>query len=200
MSQSLNPDALPHEECGERKDLLRPPCLPPESKHYNNFKCKAILFFLYQTTICLPSLCPYALMPSHPWYSTNEFYQPPFTAIMGSIELPTHVKATFPAEANSEEYANSLDAKSPLRHLRDDFVIPTKKSLKTKTAVRHGIFPFPNSPISLYTFLILDFRRNNRTIHLFLRQLPGSPTKSNPRIPQCASKHLGRHRRKRSFH
>lgn len=58
---------------------------------------------------------------------------------MGSIELPTHLKAIFPSEANSEEYARSLDAKSSLRHLRDDFVIPTKKSLKTKTATRHGM-------------------------------------------------------------
>lgn len=60
---------------------------------------------------------------------------------MGSIESPTRFKANFPAAADSEEYAKALDAKSPLKNLRNDFVIPTKKSLKTSTATRHGKFP-----------------------------------------------------------
>lgn len=65
---------------------------------------------------------------------------------MGSI-LPTDTIAySFPAEANTEEYANTLDSNSSLRHLRNDFIIPTKASLKTKTPTKHD----PSTEQSIY--------------------------------------------------
>ena len=41
-------------------------------------------------------------------------------------------KPEFPAHAKSIEYARELDAQDKLRHLRDDFNIPTKSSLRKK--------------------------------------------------------------------
>jgi kynureninase len=38
----------------------------------------------------------------------------------------------FPAEANSLEYARSLDKQDRLSHLREQFIIPTKGSLRKK--------------------------------------------------------------------
>ena len=39
----------------------------------------------------------------------------------------------FPTNANSLEFAQSLDAQDSIRHLRDEFILPTKKSLKKKS-------------------------------------------------------------------
>ncbi|KAI8200044.1 Kynureninase 1 [Colletotrichum sp. SAR 10_65] len=47
--------------------------------------------------------------------------------------------AKFPTNANTAEYAQQLDAQDKLRHLRDEFIIPTKGSLKKKEL--NGIFP-----------------------------------------------------------
>ncbi|KAI9053232.1 hypothetical protein LZ554_002199 [Drepanopeziza brunnea f. sp. 'monogermtubi'] len=57
---------------------------------------------------------------------------------MGSIMLeeqqtPKHV---FPAEANTLEYAQSLDAKDHLRSFREKFIIPSKSNIKTRTLVK----------------------------------------------------------------
>lgn len=41
--------------------------------------------------------------------------------------------ANFPPEANSLEFAKSLDAQDNLRHIREQFNIPTKGSLRRKT-------------------------------------------------------------------
>lgn len=132
---------------------LRPPCLPPKiAQQYINIKLQT----LDKTAFVLSEYNISTSMPLHPWYSTTNFYQPSSSAVMGSIELPTRLKASFPVEANSEEYAKSLDAKSPLKHLRDDFVIPTKKSLKTKTAKRHGIFSSQMSKSHVPNFHIQD--------------------------------------------
>lgn len=38
----------------------------------------------------------------------------------------------FPADANTVDFARSLDAQDPIRHLRDEFIFPTKTSLKKK--------------------------------------------------------------------
>ena len=38
---------------------------------------------------------------------------------------------TFPAHANTLSYAQSLDASCPLRHLRDEYIIPSKANLKS---------------------------------------------------------------------
>lgn len=40
--------------------------------------------------------------------------------------------AKFPVDANSLAYARSLDAQDTLAHLRDEFIIPTKASLRKK--------------------------------------------------------------------
>lgn len=42
--------------------------------------------------------------------------------------------AKFPANANSVEFARTLDAQDSLSHLRDEFILPTKASIK-KTAL-----------------------------------------------------------------
>lgn len=47
--------------------------------------------------------------------------------------------AKFPANANTAEFAQQLDAQDNLRHLRDEFIIPTKGSLKKKSL--NGILP-----------------------------------------------------------
>ena len=40
----------------------------------------------------------------------------------------------FPSSANTLDFAQSLDSQDSIRHLRDEFIIPTKASLK-KTAL-----------------------------------------------------------------
>lgn len=40
--------------------------------------------------------------------------------------------AKFPSDANSLSFAQQLDAQDALKHLRDEFIIPTKASLKKK--------------------------------------------------------------------
>lgn len=41
-------------------------------------------------------------------------------------------KPEFPSNANTLQYAQSLDAQDELRHFRDEFIIPTRGSLKKK--------------------------------------------------------------------
>lgn len=38
----------------------------------------------------------------------------------------------FPAEANSLAFAQQMDVQDKLRHLRDEFVLPSKASLKKR--------------------------------------------------------------------
>ena len=60
---------------------------------------------------------------------------------MGSIaieEQPTIGKPTFPTEANTLEYAQSLDAKDHMRSFREKFIIPSKSNLKTTKVVKAG--------------------------------------------------------------
>lgn len=45
----------------------------------------------------------------------------------------------FPAEANSLEYAQSQDTKEPLRHLRDEYIIPSKANLKARKLAKAGL-------------------------------------------------------------
>ncbi len=40
--------------------------------------------------------------------------------------------AEFPASAKTADFARSLDAQDPLRHLRSQFIFPTKASLTKK--------------------------------------------------------------------
>jgi kynureninase len=59
---------------------------------------------------------------------------------MGSIATEEHVaKPTFPAEANTLEYAQSLDAKDHMRGFRDKFIIPSKANIKTKKLAKPGV-------------------------------------------------------------
>lgn len=44
----------------------------------------------------------------------------------------------FPADANSLEFAQKLDSQDKISHLRDEFIIPTKASLK-KTSLDGSI-------------------------------------------------------------
>ena len=48
----------------------------------------------------------------------------------------------------SLEYARALDELDPLRHLRDEFIIPTKRDLNRKTLSLNGttLFPFSIHP------------------------------------------------------
>jgi kynureninase len=41
-------------------------------------------------------------------------------------------RAKFPSNANSVEFARDLDSQDSLRHLRDEFTLPTRGSLKKK--------------------------------------------------------------------
>lgn len=56
---------------------------------------------------------------------------------MGLI-LQHNIKPSFPAEANSEEYARKLDSQDSLAKFRNDFIFPTKKSLKNKNLHKPG--------------------------------------------------------------
>ena len=53
---------------------------------------------------------------------------------------------SFPAEANTLQYAQSLDAQDEIGHLRGEFLIPTKRSLKKKAL--NGALP-GTSPTSM---------------------------------------------------
>ncbi|KAF2138877.1 uncharacterized protein K452DRAFT_276719 [Aplosporella prunicola CBS 121167] len=45
----------------------------------------------------------------------------------------------FPSNADTEEYARSLDAEDPLRSFRDKFIIPSKESLKSKSLAKPDV-------------------------------------------------------------
>lgn len=61
---------------------------------------------------------------------------------MGSImpEEQQRFKPAFAKEANTLEYAQSLDAKDHLRSFREKFIIPSKSNTKTKKVVKPGLF------------------------------------------------------------
>jgi kynureninase len=62
---------------------------------------------------------------------------------MGSIaqEPQAVTKSTFPAEALTLEYAQSLDAKDPLRSFRSKVTIPSKANIKSTKVVKPGSPP-----------------------------------------------------------
>lgn len=47
-------------------------------------------------------------------------------------------KPEFPADADTKEYAASLDAADPLRGLRDEFIIPSKANIACKRLAKPG--------------------------------------------------------------
>ncbi|KAL2759899.1 hypothetical protein ACRALDRAFT_1038939 [Sodiomyces alcalophilus JCM 7366] len=54
-------------------------------------------------------------------------------------QLRSGARAKFPAHASSLDYARKLDQQDPLRHLRDEFILPTKGSLRKRHL--NGILP-----------------------------------------------------------
>lgn len=54
-------------------------------------------------------------------------------------QLRSGGRAKFPPHANSLEYARKLDEQDPLRHLRDEYILPTKASLRKKHL--NGVLP-----------------------------------------------------------
>jgi kynureninase len=49
---------------------------------------------------------------------------------------------------NTRDYAERLDQQDPLKHLRDEFIIPTKADLKRKTLTRSGnLLPPPTAKV-----------------------------------------------------
>jgi kynureninase len=53
--------------------------------------------------------------------------------LSGFVErLRSGAPAKFPSDANSLDFARHLDSQDKLSHLRAEFVLPTKKSLKKK--------------------------------------------------------------------
>jgi hypothetical protein len=66
-------------------------------------------------------------------------------ANMGSIaneERQSMKKPSFPIEANTLEYAQSLDARDHLRSFREKFIIPSKSNMKSKRVVKPGLFSY----------------------------------------------------------
>lgn len=53
----------------------------------------------------------------------------------------------FPSDANSIAFAQKLDSQDSLRHLRDEFVIPTKASLKKRAL--DGTLPSKSSHLTM---------------------------------------------------
>lgn len=52
---------------------------------------------------------------------------------MGDLSQSPPLSFKDDIRAYRKDYAQALDAQHPLRHLRDEFIIPSKKDLKRKT-------------------------------------------------------------------
>jgi kynureninase len=59
--------------------------------------------------------------------NTNNMDLPAFVERLRSGAPPK-----FPADADSLQFAQKLDSQDALRHLRDEFILPTKGSLKKR--------------------------------------------------------------------
>jgi kynureninase len=57
----------------------------------------------------------------------------------GTEDLQRTEKPTFPGEANTLEYAKSLDSKDHLRLFRQQFKIPSKPNIKATKLVKQGL-------------------------------------------------------------
>jgi kynureninase len=65
----------------------------------------------------------------------------------------------FPADANTLAFAQKLDSEDQLRHLRDEFVLPTRGSLKKKAL--DGSIP-GESPQLAFRHVVHDERAATR--------------------------------------
>lgn len=74
--------------------------------------------------------------------------------------------------AFTREYAESLDAQDPLRHFRDEFIIPSKKDLKRKTLNANENIEDSSDPRSIYlcgNSLGLQPRNTRKYLEHYLR-------------------------------
>jgi len=63
----------------------------------------------------------------------------------------THDKPIQFGDDLSREYALKLDREDPLSHFREDFIIPTKADLKSKTLANSAYCPTPPPELSVIT-------------------------------------------------
>jgi kynureninase len=72
-------------------------------------------------------------------------------------------KSIFPDTADSEEYARALDAADPLRGFRDQFIIPSRTSLKSRSLGGLGVFVIASlfAPLFVLTVIPSGSRDND---------------------------------------
>lgn len=86
---------------------------------------------------------------------------------MGSIapeDLQQTGKPIFPDEANTLEYARSLDSKDHLRSFRQQFKIPSKSNIKATKVAKHGLPHYPSFHVTILTFPF----QNNLMTHAYI--------------------------------
>jgi len=94
------------------------------------------------------------------------------------MKAPSTVpKPEFPADADTKEYAASLDAADPLRGFRDEFIIPSKANIASKKLAKPGVY------FSVSTaFPILTSNQGSQRSHAYTSA--GTPLESNQKLPQ----------------
>ncbi len=86
---------------------------------------------------------------------------------MGSLapeDLQQSGKPIFPDEANTIEYARSLDSKDHLRSFRQQFKIPSKSNIKATKVVKHGLPHYSCVHVTILTFPL----QRNPMIHAYI--------------------------------
>jgi hypothetical protein len=86
---------------------------------------------------------------------------------MGSIapeDLQQIGKPIFPDQANTLEYARSLDSKDHLRSFRQQFKIPSKSNIRAITVVKQGLPHYPSFHVTILTFS----PQNNPMTHAYI--------------------------------
>lgn len=90
--------------------------------------------------------------------------------------------AKFPADANTLAFAQKLDSQDQLKHLRDEFVLPTKGSLKKRAL--DGSIPGMSQLISSH--LISFFTKHRETAARDETLLTGSNQDNQPAMASTA--------------
>ena len=85
--------------------------------------------------------------------------------VLSSVEVNAQAKDEF-----TKLYAESLDARDPLRHFRKEFIIPTKADLKRKTLIKPAQEDSEECVYLCGNSLGLQPRRTNYHIQAFLSQ------------------------------
>lgn len=80
-----------------------------------------------------------ALVSFRNWNRAISINNNSYSHSYSKMDLPAYVERLrsgappkFPADANSLQFAQKLDSQDSLRHLRDEFILPTKASLKKR--------------------------------------------------------------------